>query len=684
MKEELSFSEVRSGCTDHVMAPSKMPVKIMKSLSAGQPGGSSSSWALRWTFYSLATISTGGPVVALGSSAPTSQAQSYPPPRRTLTGGAGGAVRKPPPPGRDNKLQATAPSRPTSAVTTTYNLPQEQVVLDLTTTPTPSTFSSTSQTKIVLQNDHGHNHSRALQTDNSARGSISAISARSWAIRNDEVMEYGWRIAELNFYEDAACSKKLEPVRNVQGPTDVDYATAISSSMRVVPPNCPGWSPNVENKAYDGMQNTFWQSRCCPCRRWEAYLGADFGKPVVLRCIVINQSSNREYAARAIAVSKEQSIPDPITGTLWTVVTSFNDVPPGHYMGFTGIEAGQVTLDFIRTPGKHCYGEVYGPVFQNVPDAISACNVDSSCQGVYDRSCDRLPVLVTLEKPKDYEYLKTSLVLKQQEPEMGEHDPSRKNVYYQPEFRWELAQNHIVSEMQSAPKGARLDRLVVSSSTGAITTQEIENVLPATLPAYPATLQFSMRPLYSSIRLCRRDRPLGETTEGSCVFVKTGALTDFVQLGNYQVHLPDAREMAAAADMNPDTILVYRGREDDPAVCAERAMTFNANIFEFLIREKGVTATTNCNVYKLPPFLPPTGLARTDGVLNIIDLYYYRNQTFATTTPPPLRLRTSSALRSGERVLQNSAFRFLLVNFVFVTLGTASMSGAFTIGWGYL
>lgn len=85
---------------------------------------------------------------------------------------------------------------------------------------------------------------RTLQTDNRSKGSISAISARSWAIRNDHEMPLGWRIAELAFYEDAACSKKLDPIKAIQGPTDVDYTTALRPVDRVIPPDCPGWRRN--------------------------------------------------------------------------------------------------------------------------------------------------------------------------------------------------------------------------------------------------------------------------------------------------------------------------------------------------------------------------------------------------------------------------------------------------------
>lgn len=353
-------------------------------------------------------------------------------------------------------------------------------------------------------------------------------------------------------------------------------------------------------------------------------------------------------------------------------MTSFQDVPPWEYMGFTGIEAGQVTLSFQQQQA-HCFGEEYGPVFDNTRDAVAACNVDGSCAGVYDRSCDRLAVLLDLTSAKDYEFLQQSLKLVAQQSAIEKAAETTRTFASQLVLRYET-DGHVViheGEFGSVPRGARLDRASIitagtvgNAGTGQVETTvvNVEDSLPA-IQQFPARLEFTLRPPYGLVRLCRRGRPISPSTEGSCVFVKTGALTEFIQLGNYRVAREAAKQIvlehnevvAEATEatevslstsstsssssyvlFDPENILVYSGREDDPAVCAEKAMALGSNVFEFLIREKGLTATTNCNVFKLPPFVPPTGLEQTDGVITIIDLYYLRNQSYPATTPPPV------------------------------------------------
>ncbi|CAD7931221.1 unnamed protein product [Amoebophrya sp. A25] len=624
---------------------------------------------------------------------------------------------------RDPHESESSKKRMTSRSITASSPTTDTTDLMLYTNPSSSKNNSSSLRHMTSA------YQRALQGSSEGRsaikGSISAVSARSWALRNNEVMEFGWRISELQFFEDAACSKRLTPMKQIAGPTDADYAAEASRLpgrlSRPNPPDCPGWRPEREgaNKAYDGMENTFWMSRCCPCKKWEAYIGADFGKPVILRCVLLWQSSQREYAAAEIAVSKEQSLADPLTGSLWTVVASFSNVPIWHYMGFTGIEAGQVTLEFAEEKGMHCFENMYGPIYDSLSDALAACNVDGNCAGIYNPNCERLKIYLHIPKAVDYDFVSRSLQVFTREAEFGA-------VVYTGAMRQmvqqvELVTGVIVTQSNSAPAGARLDfvhqyKSVASSSslsgssstgtgagsatasgtsstgsTGSSSTLSFmarpapasdpdglfHNRVPETATAvggvipdistltFPLTLEFSVTPGYSDVRLCLRDFGFGTSTEGSCLLVKRGALTSYVQLGNFRVSKAYMQEYKLSVDPTDTSPLIsYVGREDDPAVCAEKALVRNSNVFEFVIKEQGLTATQNCVVYNVPAFRPPIGLMATDGVSTIIDTYYLRNQSFPTTTPAPRLFLTASARRRSSRgssILTGEAFLYVFM-----------------------
>lgn len=115
-------------------------------------------------------------------------------------------------------------------------------------------------------------------------------------------LEHGWRVSEYQFYEDEGCRQELEPSTLMSGP-NYDLSDAPPSA----PDNrCRDLNYNPA-KATDDFFNTLWVANCCPCQAYDAYIGGDFGIPVVVQCAKIWQSVSPYYSPE-ITLSKEGTI----------------------------------------------------------------------------------------------------------------------------------------------------------------------------------------------------------------------------------------------------------------------------------------------------------------------------------------------------------------------------------------
>ncbi|CAD7941425.1 unnamed protein product [Amoebophrya sp. A120] len=463
----------------------------------------------------------------------------------------------------------------------------------------------------------------------SLQGSNSEQAARVWVIRNAAPMPVGWRVSEFAFYEDEGCTREIELQTLRNGPVATMGQTAPPRSDN---PDCSYTGSHGPAKATDGFENTFWISPCCPCAELEAHVGADFGTPQVVMCARIVQA--KYYACPSITLSKEGTTIG-VKGNLWVDLATWNDLLPGVSIEVSGINSGPTSITYERHDGKQCYGFAFGQEYTDLQYARNACVSNPNCGAVYEQSCSNLEYEVTITNQNDLDSFSGAMVEIVTPPERpGETSP--------PPERKVGIQAVIGTTVLLKDSKPIFPTPVPTPATSC-------NVKPATctsavccLYVYPYKILMSVKPQYGAIRTCVRGYQPTQSLEGSCLWVKVGALLQFTAFSNFaaadQYILPQGAIYAA-----------------EPAKCAEMCLAHTqCNAFAYTIRENGNPPTLiSCRLLKMPPrdqFTPPMGLIPQDGVLDVVDFYHRRpdqnatmSTTEETTTVQAGAIKTSSA-----------------------------------------
>lgn len=111
-------------------------------------------------------------------------------------------------------------------------------------------------------------------------------ASSEWRVLNLVKVTYGWTIAELRFFGDAACSEELSATST---------AEAIASGYDTGAP---------PSRALDGKTFTEWRAQCHLCDSKEAWLGVRFDQPVKVLCVQMWQWGDRDYSASSVVVQR--------------------------------------------------------------------------------------------------------------------------------------------------------------------------------------------------------------------------------------------------------------------------------------------------------------------------------------------------------------------------------------------
>eukprot|EP00392_Amoebophrya_sp_AT5.2_P005110 g5119.t1 len=488
-------------------------------------------------------------------------------------------------------------------------------------------------------------------------GSASAQSARVWGIFNARDQPEGWRLAEVSFYEDDGCTDKLEYKSLRSGPqTDYNPNPQIMTSKATTPTSSESSSANPAaelslthmgggsttsedmtscmqpgmisaasaKKAMDGFENTMWVASCCPCPAQSAYIGADFGTPVIVKCVLITQVPG--YHADEITLMKESGQLQVGTGSLWLPVITWRSLYPNLNRVYSGIKLDDLAVSFVKQPDTQCYGGMYGPQYvgaRALQEAENACKGDKDCQGVYQQACE--PLLYTVQLANSLDLLAV------------------RDALYPPQA------TTIMPQLTTAPPGqARVatNMLLPSGAfllEGSTTEYNNWNATEIARTQYPITVAFQTFPKYGVVRMCSRMMvsALQASHEGSCLWKKTGAMINYLPFSNYEV----IRNYPGLVILN----LIYVPQVSD---CAELCLDMaTCNCFQFLIRREAKIAGLNCELFSMPDdFVPPVGLRKTDGVVDIIDFYRFDswNETLWNAQGPEEAAVTSDAASSSR------------------------------------
>jgi len=132
--------------------------------------------------------------------------------------------------------------------------------------------------------------------------------AADWSITNAETMHAGWRVFEVEFFEDIACTEKLKPIK-IEGSAPMECDTIFEV-----------------RSAFDKLRSTLWVSGCgtesqCgfgqttiirtgalrpvpnACKPLEAYLYVSFEEPVAVNCVRVLQASGAFKADKIIVTA---------------------------------------------------------------------------------------------------------------------------------------------------------------------------------------------------------------------------------------------------------------------------------------------------------------------------------------------------------------------------------------------
>lgn len=136
---------------------------------------------------------------------------------------------------------------------------------------------------------------------------IGCPKAADWSITNAALMPAGWRVFEVEFFEDIGCTQKLKPTK-IKGSPSMSCETTFDVKS-----------------AFDKLRSTLWVSECgtesqCgfsqttnersgelrpipnACQPLEAYLMVSFEEPVAVNCVRVLQAS-APFAAEEITIT---------------------------------------------------------------------------------------------------------------------------------------------------------------------------------------------------------------------------------------------------------------------------------------------------------------------------------------------------------------------------------------------
>eukprot|EP00397_Hematodinium_sp_SG-2012_P040034 GEMP01043807.1.p1 GENE.GEMP01043807.1~~GEMP01043807.1.p1 ORF type:complete len:446 (+),score=39.46 GEMP01043807.1:237-1574(+) len=398
--------------------------------------------------------------------------------------------------------------------------------------------------------------------------SISAQAARVWALRNTLSLTDGWRVFSVAFYGDENCSEELVPEAFLDGGHyDVNYINFGA------------------DKAFDNKDFTVWVAQCGvqsktgqPCAPYEAWIGADFGSPVVVYCVRVCQTKGAT-ASDQITLSKEGT-GAASDGNLWVDIQTWDRMATtgSAYTcntRFSGINIDVSIKYAAPLLNTHCFENSYDVLFFTYVEAKSMCDQMAECVGIYDYECSRMLVEVTFIA--------------------GEQDKWER-------FNKTLGSNHALVSDFTDTDGA----VIPMGSNIAVKDQG-----KMSEPRLPLTINMDL-PVKGLLRLCRLNTN-SRSDEGSCLHLKTGALLEFT------LH-PNTRGIA-------EVKLVITVKKVD--LCGEACLDMSeCDSFLYLHKSQGDDITIdNCNLQgkvKSKEIL--------DGSIEVADLYIKKPKVAVGTT----------------------------------------------------
>jgi len=139
-----------------------------------------------------------------------------------------------------------------------------------------------------------------------------------WRVTCMDTLQHQWGIFELDFYDDAECTNSLR-----RGKKSIVHSRGSS------------WLP--EN-AFDYREDTLWLTGCgrcyndgtdCdPCDKGKAYLGVEFKKLVIVKCLKIQQMQPGQGGCATIRLQFSTTG----IGTNWLIRDTFEEVGPFAYL----------------------------------------------------------------------------------------------------------------------------------------------------------------------------------------------------------------------------------------------------------------------------------------------------------------------------------------------------------------
>lgn len=118
----------------------------------------------------------------------------------------------------------------------------------------------------------------------------------AWRISNFDRILLSWRVFELEFYDNGACSGR--PLRG----ESVDSNPALLSDAQ----EAACWTDlgSCANNAFDGDLDTGWQSSCSPCDQRGAWVGLRFSDATEIKCFRILQSEAVQHRTDALELAE--------------------------------------------------------------------------------------------------------------------------------------------------------------------------------------------------------------------------------------------------------------------------------------------------------------------------------------------------------------------------------------------
>jgi len=139
-----------------------------------------------------------------------------------------------------------------------------------------------------------------------------------WRMACVETLRHQWGIFELDFYDDEECKNSLR-----------------RSTKDIVHSRSSSWAPR---NAFDYQSETLWLSgcgrcyndgtECDPCNQGKAYLGLEFKKTTIVKCVKIQQLDPDHGGCSKIRLQFSMTG----IGTDWKIRDTFEDVGPFAYL----------------------------------------------------------------------------------------------------------------------------------------------------------------------------------------------------------------------------------------------------------------------------------------------------------------------------------------------------------------